>query len=200
MRVYEVSLVHETRANVIGLLDRKNKNSSVADLTCSCGFVKDSYEVIDLIVVRQDLDLHFRQECQLVFDAAVNRWMSFLPATPAHFGDGHSGRNGHQLIHNVIQFFLPNDALNQLHVCDWRYTRKTKNGDSEQFRAFGNCSLSPVFWSFDCFSGSRRGVLAKGPPWMAAWRVRALRDCPQRRRSRERPSRPDPALPLRLQV
>src|SRR5262249_7185409 len=111
-------LIHETRANVVGLVDGENKDSSIADLSRSRSFTKDSHEVIDFVIVSSDLNHDFRQECDLILDAAIYRWTYPLTAMSSSLIYSQSRRDRHELLHNIVQLFLPKDALNQLHCCD----------------------------------------------------------------------------------
>ena len=65
--------IHETRANVIGLQDRKHENASISDVSGPGGLGDEAYDVVDIGVVDDDFDHDFRQQLHGVLNPAINR-------------------------------------------------------------------------------------------------------------------------------
>jgi hypothetical protein len=112
---YALIKVHETRTNVIGLLDGVNVDSAVADISGSGSLDDHSDDVIYLVVVRDDFDHDFGQEHHVVFEPAINEGMSTLPPMTTDFGDCHAGDNVLKRSDHVVELFRPDDTLDRLH-------------------------------------------------------------------------------------
>ncbi len=70
---------------MIVCLQRKNKYSSIADLTSSRLFYDQSHDIVDFVIVGDNVDDQFRQERFVVFGTAINYWPSLLTAVSSNF-------------------------------------------------------------------------------------------------------------------
>src|SRR5205807_4592899 len=78
------------RANANRVFHRKDKNFSVANLAGfgradNCGDC-----LLDHVARHHDFDLHFGQEIDGIFAAAINLSVAFLATETFHFGHGHA--------------------------------------------------------------------------------------------------------------
>jgi hypothetical protein len=100
---------------VIRRLYIENKDAAIADFAGSGGFREQFDDVIGPVIVDCNLDHDFRQQRQMVFNAAVNGRVPALPAMSPNFRYGHSWNHRHELCDDIIQLFRANDALDHFH-------------------------------------------------------------------------------------
>jgi hypothetical protein len=111
-------LIHETGTNVIGLLDGKNKDSSVADLAGPCDFPRGFDDVLDPTIVSNNFDHRFGQQVDVIFEAAINEGLSFLMAVPSDVENRQSRCHALDPLDQIVELFRADDALDQFH--GWR--------------------------------------------------------------------------------
>src|SRR2546422_6280037 len=78
-------LIRQASADVIGLIDVHDNDTSVADLSSSRGLGHDFDDIVNLTIIGHNFDSRFRQECDLVFEAAIDSRLSFLMTMSANF-------------------------------------------------------------------------------------------------------------------
>ena len=111
-------LIPEAGANMIGLIDIHDEDSSITDLSRSRCLGNHFNDVVNPIIVGGNFDHRFGQKCDLVFQTAINRRLPFLVAVPANFGNGKPGGHALESVNEIIELFRPDDALDQFHGCE----------------------------------------------------------------------------------
>src|SRR5215813_3714548 len=86
--------MHEARANVIGLFNQENNDSSVSYLTRLRSATDGFDDVIHPTVIDHNLDLQFRTKSDGVLHATVCSRVSALSSMSVNFGYGEAGNHG----------------------------------------------------------------------------------------------------------
>jgi len=107
---------HEAGADVVGSLDRKDKDSSVANISGSGGLDDELHDVVDLIVVCDNVDHDFGQERLLVLDATINDGVTLLAANSFNIRHRHTGGEVLKSRNYFIEFVGLDNAFDQLHI------------------------------------------------------------------------------------
>src|SRR5665213_1001731 len=101
-------------ANRLGHVE--DEDFAVADLTGACRGAQRVDHFIGTHVGHHHFHLYFGQQIYLVFHAAVDFLVPFLPAMPANFGDGHAiDTNVFQGFLDILKFVRLNDGFDLLH-------------------------------------------------------------------------------------
>src|SRR6058998_1386386 len=108
-------LIRQAGADVIGLIDVHDKDTSVADLSGPRGLGHDFDNVINLTILGNNFDSRFRQECDLVFEAAIDSRLSFLMTMSANFRNSDPRCHALDPLDEVGQLFRTDDALDEFH-------------------------------------------------------------------------------------
>src|ERR1700730_3677946 len=106
------------RPDAIALEHRNNKDPSVADLAGARRLDDRLDGVVGDVVLDDDLELHFREQVDVVLLAPIDGGMALLLAVSPDLGDGHAAdAQLLQRIAHLIDFVRPDDTLDQLHRC-----------------------------------------------------------------------------------
>src|SRR5262249_30446085 len=102
--------------DVIRVVDRGDEDATVPDLARARGPDDCLNRRIENFVGDNDLDLHFRQETDVVLLAAIDGRMTLLPAVPTHLAHGHPGDvELVQAVFHLVHLVRADDGLNEFH-------------------------------------------------------------------------------------
>src|SRR5213592_4631528 len=107
-----------TGADANDLLQIEDKDLAVADLSRVGRFFDGFDRLIEHLVLDRGLDLHFRQEIDHVFRAAIQLGVPFLPAETLDFGNGnalHADRG--QSFPHLVKLERLDDCGYEFHEC-----------------------------------------------------------------------------------
>src|SRR6266704_2263487 len=105
-------------ADADNLLEIENEDLAVADLSRVGRFFYGLDRLIEHLVLDRGLDLHFWQEIDHVFRAAIQLGVTFLPAETLDFGDGNAlYADGGQSFPHLVKLERLDDCGNEFHEC-----------------------------------------------------------------------------------
>src|SRR5205809_8007937 len=107
-----------TGADANDLLQIEDKDLAVADLSRVGRFFDGFDRLIEQFVLDRGLDLHFRQEIDHVFRAAIQLGVTFLPAETLDFGDGDAlNADRGQSFPHLVKLERLDDCGYEFHEC-----------------------------------------------------------------------------------